>query len=337
MSCSIDVTTLDAPSSDQFEIFRSTYHGVVDTYLVRSQDGSFPARQMVWDLGKLAFVRTELPGRGYAHRWQHVKRTRLDHWYVTLPFRSVHFGNRQERVAAPPSLHCLARPCEAETDDEGRLTLFIPRDFLPSTSAFDDMLDVKLESGLGFMLAEYLHLVNRTLPDLSPAEPPRLVEATRAMVVAALSPTRDRAADAQSPIEAVLMERARRLISRKLADPDLTPERVCAELGVSRSRLYRLFEALGGISAYIRRQRLLKTRDALSDVSDTRAIGSIAEEWGFVDASAFSRKFKQEFGISPREARETGWHGNGYLFVEPRPRSRACDQDLAHLLREISA
>ncbi|MGN6772440.1 MAG: AraC family transcriptional regulator, partial [Rhizobiaceae bacterium] len=36
---------------------------------------------------------------------------------------------------------------------------------------------------------------------------------------------------------------------------------------------------------------------------------TIAEEWGFTDASAYSRMFKSEFGLSPKEARELGWQG----------------------------
>src|SRR4029078_9125098 len=118
----------------------------------------------------------------------------------------------------------------------------------------------------------------------------------------------------QEPIDTVVMHRARRFVGRKLADPDLTPEILCTELGVSRSRLYRLFESFGGVSAYIRRQRLLKTRDALSDSSDRRSISRIAEQWGFTEPSAFSRTFRQEFGISPSGAREEGWSGRGHII-----------------------
>ena len=80
-------------------------------------------------------------------------------------------------------------------------------------------------------------------------------------------------------------------------------------VGVSRSRLYRIFKPVGGVSNYVRRKRLLKTRDALADSSDRRTISGIAEEWGFTDPSTYSRMFKSEFGMSPKEARELGWQG----------------------------
>ncbi len=103
------------------------------------------------------------------------------------------------------------------------------------------------------------------------------------------------------------------------------------------SRLYRLFEPFGGISSYIRRQRLLRTRDALSDSSDTRPIARIAEQWGFFDASAYSRTFRYEFGISPRDAREAGWDGCGYLVGQHRRRESDHVSNLEHLLRGLSA
>ena len=113
-----------------------------------------------------------------------------------------------------------------------------------------------------------------------------------------------------------LLERARVLIGRRLLDRGLTAESICGELHVSRSRLYRLFEPSGGIYSYIRRQRLLQARDALSDNTEMRPVGQIAEHWGFIDPSAFSRSFKHEFGMSPKEARMMGWDGNGSVFLE---------------------
>ena len=47
----------------------------------------------------------------------------------------------------------------------------------------------------------------------------------------------------------------------------------------------------------------------LADSMDGRPISAIAEEWGFVDASTYSRMFKKEFGLSPKEARVEGWQG----------------------------
>ena len=71
-----------------------------------------------------------------------------------------------------------------------------------------------------------------------------LAEATRSLVAVCLAPSRDRLAEAQAPVDATLLARARRLIDGRLGDRSLPCEMLCAELGVSRSRLYRLLELM---------------------------------------------------------------------------------------------
>lgn len=141
--------------------------------------------------------------------------------------------------------------------------------------------------------------------------------------------------EAQTPIDATLLARARRMIDGRLTDRDLTSEMLCSELGVSRSRLYRIFEPLGGIASYIRKRRLLRTRDALSDIEDTRSISRIAEQWGFVDASAYSRTFRHEFGISPKEARDIGWMNDGFIVVRQSQVRHEGVRTLYQLLRTV--
>jgi AraC-like DNA-binding protein len=100
--------------------------------------------------------------------------------------------------------------------------------------------------------------------------------------------------------------------------------------------LYRIFEPLGGVSTYIRQQRLLKTRDALADSSDRRSISRIAEEWGFVDPSAYSRAFRHEFGISPSEARQEGWVNGTSLTRQTVQHSSNGKLSLGHLLQALA-
>ncbi|MDL2405891.1 helix-turn-helix domain-containing protein [Rhizobium calliandrae] len=220
---------------------------------------------------------------------------------------------------------------------DGALTLFMPRDLFASSFEFDDKLNAEAAGRLGSLLGDYLLLLNRSLPELKTTELPHVVEATRCLMEMCLAPSRNRVAEAKKPINLILMERARRLIDQRLAQADLTPDTLCIALGVSRSRLYRLFEPLGGISAYIRRQRLLRTRDALSDSCDMRPIACIAEQWGFYDASAYSRTFRHEFGVTPKEAREAGWNGCGYLVGQSRPQEPNRVSSLEYLLRGLSA
>ncbi|MBN9057708.1 MAG: helix-turn-helix domain-containing protein, partial [Rhizobiales bacterium] len=132
---------------------------------------------------------------------------------------------------------------------------------------------------------------------------PQVVEATRAMIAACVRPSMERVEVAHDAIVATLMERARVVIRQNLGSVTFGPDRLAQALGVSRSKLYRMFEPFGGVARYVHRQRLVAAHSALSDVANKTPIIQIAEALGFSDASGFSRAFKQEFGHSPSEAR----------------------------------
>jgi AraC-like DNA-binding protein len=337
LTCSSDFSTLEFPVREQFEVFREAYRDISEGQIVRSRGPSFPARQMVWDFNTLVFTYVKCPGDSVTHRWKHLKRPKVDHWYLMMPFRFEHHGERKERPADSPSLHCLAKPFEFEASAEGYVALFVPRDILGLKPVLDQMANARFEGGIGSLLADYLLLLNRSLPELRITELPTVVEATRSLLAACMAPSMERLVNARNPIDMTLLERARVLIGRRLLERDLTPESICRDLRVSRSRLYRLFEPTGGIYAYIRRQRLLHARDALSDNADMRSVGQIAEHWGFVDPSAFSRSFKHEFGMSPKEARMMGWDGNGHAFREDPPKQRFEGNSLGEMLLMLAA
>ncbi len=129
------------------------------------------------------------------------------------------------------------------------------------------------------------------------------------MVAACVAPSADRMITAYGQMNATLKDKARRCILRNLRSPHRGPNMLCRELGMSRSSVYRLLEAEGGVARYIQRQRLAESFAQLNDPSNTRPIVAIADELGMVDSSSFSRAFRREFGISPSDVREAARAG----------------------------
>ncbi|WP_453998824.1 helix-turn-helix domain-containing protein [Afipia felis] len=281
-------------------------------------------------------MRTKLPGKKHVHHQKHLKACTLDHWYVSLPFRSRNGGQKRDTENPAPRIHCLAAPFDRQINHDGLLSLFIPQDLLPATAALDRMLGMEMNGAPGRLLAEFMFLLNESMPHLRTAQVPYLMEATRNLVVACLDASPGRMIVTNAPIDATLLARARRLIDARLADLDFNSETVCATLGVSRSRLYRIFQPFGGVACYIRKQRLSRTRNALSDAADTRSISRIAEQWGFTDASGYSRAFRREFGMSPRQARDRAWIDNGYSLRQRRLARSGDGQTLYDLLRALT-
>lgn len=311
LRCAVDVNTSQVPPAEQFDLFQSWHSNIAEIELLRDRFTSFAARERAWQLGDLVLACVEYPGTGYRRRWRNRKHPVFDHWLLCVPQTTASGGG-------PPRTgqlrwHSLAAPHQGEGEDDGALCLFLPRDF-----AFSQPLTLDIRPEMAAFVSDYVLLLYHSLPDRTENDVPYIGAATTSLLAACISPSRDHIFEAQEPIDAVIMSRANKLIAARLADRHLTPEKLCQELGISRSRLYRIFEPAGGISHYIRRQRLLKTRDVLGDSTDGRPISSIAEEWGFVDPSTYSRTFRREFGISPKEAREAGWMGIKHLPLPER-------------------
>lgn len=323
MTCAIDVDTSSVPPAEQFDLFRSWQEGVCDFEPDRDRLPAFPARQMAWNLGTMTATRLRLPGPGSRYRWRHLKRPTVDSWYVFLPLSGAACG--PDRKVGKPVVQSLAEPFEYTGEDGGCVALIMPRGvpFIRSSK-----LEIRHESRQ--LLADFMLLMDRSLPGLRATDVPHIVAATTSLLAACLTPSRDHIVEARSTIDSVIADRASRIIERRLRDPDLTPQRLCRDLGIARSRLYRVFEPVGGIAAFIRHRRLLRTCNILADSADGRSISTIAQEWGFMDPSVYSRMFRKEFGITPKEARAQGWRGQQPMPVQPPPNDAA--QALSTLL-----
>lgn len=299
IQCVIDADTSSVPPAEQFDFFRSWYAGVCEFKILRGERHSFPARQVVWDFDKLTLVDLKVPDLRWS--WRFSRNSILDNSTLILRLPKIRIPGGG-LGAGDPGLYSLTDSFDYIFENSDFLALFMPR-----KPSFRGSAKVEIREDMKQMLTDYMLLLHRSAPDLRCVDVPHIAGATISLLTACLVPSRDHIAEAQRPIEAVIMNRASQMIAKHLANPKLTPGLLCREIGVSRSGLYRIFEPVGGVSTYIRLARLRKTRDALADSSDRRPISAIAAQWGFMDPSAYSRVFRKEFGISPKEARAEGW------------------------------
>ncbi|WP_405617049.1 helix-turn-helix domain-containing protein [Streptomyces sp. NBC_01511] len=119
---------------------------------------------------------------------------------------------------------------------------------------------------------------------------------------------------ARGPAEATLGLRITRYIRAHLADPDLSAARIAAAHDISVRHLYAVLSRSGiSLGDWIRTHRLAECRRELAGVNGRlRTIAAVGRNWGFADATHFSKVFKQAYGISPRAWRD-----------QNHPRSRA--------------
>ncbi|MFD8971298.1 helix-turn-helix domain-containing protein [Streptomyces sp. NPDC059593] len=100
-----------------------------------------------------------------------------------------------------------------------------------------------------------------------------------------------------------MLARIKDYILRHLADPGLSPEMIAGAHHMSVRYLHKIFEAEGTtVSRWIHRERLERCRRELSGQSRSApTVSAVAQRWGFVNPSHFSRAFRTAYGMSPRD------------------------------------
>ena len=182
-------------------------------------------------------------------------------------------------------------------------TLFLPRsDVARRCPRLPELTAVELTRHrvAAQLLVSYLDSLTVALPTLAGPDAFGAREAALDLLSASLTPDRTVAPrSVRAGLYAVAVEH----IERRLADADLTPERIASALAVSLRTLQLAFEEHeDSVAGHIRRDRLARCHADLS-LPGTGTITDVAFRWGFTDSGNFARRFKQAYGIAPSELR----------------------------------
>lgn len=332
-----EFSTVALPRSRQFCAWHDNFAPILELSEIKLRMGNFEGRQKLWDLGSLVLAQIGTDSFSFSSPPAAALRDPIDHWTMTVLLSGQTYTNAAGTEFAAKEgevqVHSLGRAFTGVVDESEMLILFVPRDFSLETGAVLGSAEFsKVGTGMARLFSDYLIDVTRRLPTLARTDLPGLAAATRAMILACISPSPDHIEAAEGPIANVLLERARRLVQSRLLDPKLGSELVRRELAISRTRLYNLFKPFGGVMHYIQHRRLLSAYAALTDPNDRRLIFQIAEERGFSDGAEFSRAFKRAFGNSPRDVRNGG---SGSVSIRSDLKDCPSEERLGVLLRRL--
>lgn len=304
-------STRDLPPQEQFRSWRAHMAPLVDVHLPdgKSPDDGFLAEQIGWHLGSVLIVQQHTQAHSYIRDQSMLRSSPIDHWNVGL-LRSGRIWTEVSRHvtetgAGEVFFRSLSYPYRGRMTDCAAVLVFLPYELLAvDASLLQGANNTLLSGSLAELLVSYIAGLETKLGNLTAGEVPRIIQTIADMVVAcAASSIRSDTGQVQGSMG--VMERAHRYIHLNLQSDNLTPDSICRALGISRTRLYQLFEASGGVLNYIRKRRLLQAYADLSNPADNRPISEIAEAAGFAVAANFTRAFSHEFGLSPREIRRT--------------------------------
>lgn len=306
-------TTESLRLRDQFDAWRESISVIFDVspQPERVPPHGFSASVRAWHLGGLIVSQANFEAQRFRREKLRAAADGLDHYLVQLYATGglVGTADDRERVlrAGDVQILDLSRPNATQARASATIAIVVPRDTLrQALPVAGDLhgLVLRGDGSAGGLLADYMRALAARADSIDVADAGAIARATTGMIAACFHATAETRARARTQIEATTLERIRRHIAANLHAPELDAEALCGAFRMSRSQLYRLFEPLGGVAAYIQEQRLIRARAELSDPAHAhRRIFEIAFDVGFFSEAHFSRVFRRAFGLSPSETR----------------------------------
>ena len=234
-------TTLDFPERDRFHYWTRDSLCACDW---DAQDGErFDADAIGSNVGPFILSRRTLrnPGMTSYVMIRDERRIRMDEhdfFRFTVPLE----GEVLFRTAVPASIQKAgelnvldaAQVNESKVSAQDTVSLVVPRDLLPGCTA--SLHGHILAGGLGHLLRDHILSLFQHLPRLGEEDVASVAQATQQLLAAAVAPTPDAIRHARKPIRGAFTERVRRYVDAHLLDPDLTPDRISRDVGVSRAK-----------------------------------------------------------------------------------------------------
>lgn len=192
---------------------------------------------------------------------------------------------------------------DAQTSGDTRLTIHLPRRELDCGKLRGRRPHgVYGETALSKLFLDHVMSIAGRASEIPSDQTNQIVEASAAFFRAVMLQTPDSIAEAKEEIDIALLRRVTVYIREHLTSHALHPDEIAVAVGVSRRKLYSLFEPTGGVMRFVQDMRLETAREALSGPSAPGRVKNVAFDTGFISETHFSRSFKQRYGYSPSEA-----------------------------------
>lgn len=300
---------------ERFSVWRESISCLFDVECEREKrEAGFFARIDSGLFGDMMLAEASTITQRCSRSTQAIARDGMDHYMIQLYLAGGKQADyRRGSISAGRYdlvVHDLSQEFWSLTDGTHNLSLIVSRNILGAALKRPDDQHMRVLSPaepLAELLSAHLLTQHRLAGELTMAQAAEVGTATIALVAACLNGTACGTPGGTEGVTFARMTRIKRMIEENLADPGFSAEKIARMAGVSRSRLYAMFEPLGGVAGYTRERRLRRAFTALTHPRHGhRPIYDIALASGFLSESAFSRAFRRRFGVSPRELRRTG-------------------------------
>jgi AraC-like DNA-binding protein len=301
-----------AGSARDFELWRWAVAPMFEIDAAKSQDrSSYRVQSDGYYYDEMPISATHAAATSYDRPSRVIAKAGLDNVLLSIYEDRDYLicADGQERTIRAGDIVALdlSRPSRITAPEAASITVIVPRHLLSNLSAnLDDSHGLVLPKGspLNALLASHMRELLIQAPRLDRVAGLAVTRATAALAAACLGTAEEGRVPASSSIRTAVLRLIRQAIDENLGNPELGPDFLARRFALSRARLYRMFEPLGGVKSYIQQRRLMRAHQAISDPAFFHeSITTLAERYGFMDKSAFSRAYRALYGVSPSESR----------------------------------
>jgi AraC-like DNA-binding protein len=297
-------------SLDGWREFMSLRYPGVQVFSANGGRG-FRTRYRSWQFSglELAEIRS---GSGQSLQVPQPQQVAPDSYYLTLQLSGGFHGGQdgQECHAGARSMLLLDShaPQWRELDaDSHLLNVRLPKPMLERYLADPRavcMNPVSAAAGQGALVWDFITALWARRAELDAAGMAEMAAVVAHLVAGLFGTLRSETAAGSRWVQSQ-RQRVLECIAANLHDPQLEVQRVADACAISARYVHLLMRGTGRtFSQHLLEHRLEGCRSALQGAAGRRrSITEIAFEWGFNDASHFSRAFRNRYGLSPREFR----------------------------------
>ncbi len=217
----------------------------------------------------------------------------------------------------------LTRQSIIRAEPYTNLALTLQRDLIaPMVLDMEGLHGLILRNGAprNNLLKSHMQMMHAEAANIGVTEQSAIVQGTAALLAACLGPSIPPQDLSVSGDAITTLQLIRRAIDRRLDDLQMDPESLAKQFGLSRASIYRLFEPLGGVRAYIQQRRLMHAYQLITSPSHfDEPIGAIGGQFGFTTATAFSRAFRNLYKMTPSDIRAAA--KSGFMSAHDAPQS----------------
>ena len=265
-------------------------------------------------LGSAVLSEVFLSTQKIARNHQHIARLDKDCFYIMFPSKGsllVEQAGKQE-ISTPGTavLFDAAVPYQLRCRDYLQsMYVEMPRSILIDRCPIDKLESVpalNFADGLGWAVAEFCKLLSFEADSIGNDVAPKVVAEIADLLALCIDAELKRKPTGESLSNKFRLQSLKSYIESRLGDPDLSPEVIAKDNGISVRYLHYLFKGTGkSVSEWVREKRLEKCHQKLTSTKfDDDSITGIAFSLGFNSSSHFTRLFKQKFGMPPRYIRQ---------------------------------